>query len=96
MKDKWRKIELVVPDTILRDDDWSLLDQKGDSIAQLFNTGADDLIGAWRWRIWMITRCKKVQPIAAQKRGRLVKGYWLNFSRLRWRSNKNKSRQWEG
>ena len=50
---KWRKTELVFPDTVLRDDDWSLLDQKGDRIAHLFNTGEDDLIGAWRWRVWI-------------------------------------------
>ena len=50
---KWRKTELVFPDTVLREDDWSLLDQKGDRIAHLFNTGANDLIGAWRWRIWI-------------------------------------------
>jgi hypothetical protein len=45
---KWHKTELVFPDTFLRKDDWSLLDQKGDRIAHLFNTGEDDLIGAWR------------------------------------------------
>jgi hypothetical protein len=50
---KWRKTELVFPDTFLRKDDWSLLDQKGDRIAHLFNTGEDDLIGAWRWRVWL-------------------------------------------
>jgi hypothetical protein len=50
---KWHKTELVFPDTFLRDDDWSLLDQKGDHIAYLFNTGADELIGAWRWRVWL-------------------------------------------
>jgi len=43
---KWRKTELVFPDTILRQDDWTLLDAAGDRIAHLFNTGADDLIGA--------------------------------------------------
>ena len=50
---KWRKTELVFPDTVLREDDWSLLDATGDRIAQLFNTGADDLIGAWRWWVWL-------------------------------------------
>jgi hypothetical protein len=50
---KWHKTELVFPDTFLRKDDWSLLDQKGDRIAHLFNTGKDDLIGAWRWRVWL-------------------------------------------
>jgi hypothetical protein len=50
---KLRKTELVFPDTVLREDAWSLLDATGDRIAQLFNTGADDLIGAWRWRVWL-------------------------------------------
>jgi len=50
---KWRKTELVFPDTFLRKDDWSLLDLKGDRIAHLFNTGEDDLIGSWRWRVWL-------------------------------------------
>jgi len=30
-----------------------LLNSTGDRIAQLFNTGKDDLIGAWRWRVWI-------------------------------------------
>jgi len=50
---KWRKTKLVFPDTILRQDDWTLLDATGDRIAHLFNTGKDDLIGAWRWRPWL-------------------------------------------
>jgi hypothetical protein len=50
---KWRKTELVFPDTVLREDDWSLLDATGDRIAQLFNTCEDDFIGAWRWRVWL-------------------------------------------
>jgi hypothetical protein len=50
---KWRKTELVFPDTILRQDDWTLLDATSDRIAHLFNTGEDDLIGAWRWRVWI-------------------------------------------
>ena len=47
------KLNHCFPDTVLREDDWSLLDATGDRIAQLFNTGADDLIGAWRWRVWL-------------------------------------------
>jgi hypothetical protein len=43
---KWRRTETLYPKTIIRDDDWSLLDATGDRIAQLFNTGEDDLIGA--------------------------------------------------
>ena len=43
---KWRKTELVFPDTVLREDDWSLLDATGDRIAHLFNTCEDDLIGS--------------------------------------------------
>ncbi|MFM8859276.1 MAG: hypothetical protein ACKOEW_04160 [Methylocystis sp.] len=50
---KWRKPELVFPGTDLRDDDWTLLDATGDRMAHLFNTGVDDLIGAWRWRVWL-------------------------------------------
>jgi hypothetical protein len=41
----------VFPDKVLRQDDWTLLDQTGDRIAHLFNTGADDLIGALRWHV---------------------------------------------
>jgi len=48
---KWRKTEVVLPNTILRDDDWSLLDATGDRIAQLFNTVAYDLICSLRWRL---------------------------------------------
>ena len=50
---KWRRTEQIYPDTIIRDDDWTLLNSTGDRIAQLFNTGKDDLIGAWRWRVWI-------------------------------------------
>jgi hypothetical protein len=47
---KWCRTVSIYPDTLIRDDDWSLLDATRDRIAQLFNTGEDDLIGAWRWR----------------------------------------------
>jgi hypothetical protein len=50
---KWSKTELVFPDTVLRHDDWTLLDETGNRIAHLFNKGKDDLIGAWRWRVWL-------------------------------------------
>jgi hypothetical protein len=50
---KWRRTETLNPETIIRDDDWSLLDATGDGIARLFNTSDDDLIGAWRWRVWL-------------------------------------------
>ena len=56
---KWRKNELVFPDTVLRDDDWTLLDATGDRIAHLFNTGEDDLIGAWRWLVWIGHKMQK-------------------------------------
>ena len=46
---KWRRTE----ESIIRLDDWLLLDDSGDRITQLFNTGEDDLIGAWRWRVWI-------------------------------------------
>lgn len=39
--------------SIVRQDDWSLFYESGDRITQLFNTGDDDLIGAWRWRMWL-------------------------------------------
>lgn len=45
--------ELVYPNTILLAGDWSLLDATGDRTAHLFNTGEDDLICAWRWRVWL-------------------------------------------
>ena len=50
---KWRRTESIYPNTLIREDDWSLLDATGDRIAQLFNTGGDDLIGSWRWRVWL-------------------------------------------
>ena len=40
-------------DMVLREDDRSLLDGTVDHIANLFNTGEDDLIGARRWRVWL-------------------------------------------
>lgn len=43
----------MFPDTILRHDDWTLLDSTGDRIAHLFNTAEDDLIGSWRWSVWL-------------------------------------------
>ena len=46
---KWRRTE----GTIIRLDDWLLLDDSGDRIAHLFNTGEGDLIGAWHWRVWI-------------------------------------------
>jgi len=30
-----------------------LFDESGHHIAQLFNTVQDDLIGSWRWRVWL-------------------------------------------
>ncbi|MFM8859617.1 MAG: hypothetical protein ACKOEW_05910 [Methylocystis sp.] len=56
---KWRKTELVFPDTVLRQDDWTLLDATGDRIALLFYTGADDLIGTWCWRVWLDYKMQK-------------------------------------
>ena len=50
---KWRKTKLVYPDIALRAGDCSLLDATGERIAHLFNTGEDDLIGAWGWRVWI-------------------------------------------
>ena len=50
---KWRRTESIYPNTLIREDDWSLLDATGDRIAQLFNIGVDDLIGSWRWRVWL-------------------------------------------
>ena len=38
---------------------WSLLNATGDRIAHLFNTGEDDLIGAWRWRVWLDHRIRE-------------------------------------
>lgn len=34
----WRRTESIHPDTLIRDDDWSLADATGDRIIQLFNT----------------------------------------------------------
>ena len=47
---EWSKTELASPDTVLRDDDWTLLDATGNHIENLFNTGPDDLVGSWGWR----------------------------------------------
>jgi hypothetical protein len=46
---KWRRTE----GPIVREDDCSLFDDSDHHIAQLFNTGTDDLIGSWRWRAWL-------------------------------------------
>ena len=46
---KWHRTE----GSIVRQDDWSLLNDSGDRIAHLFNIGEDDLIGSWRWRVWI-------------------------------------------
>lgn len=43
----------LYPNTIILDDDWSLLDAIGDRIAQLFNTSEEDLIGSCRWGVWL-------------------------------------------
>ena len=43
----------MFPDTVLREDDWSLLDATGDRIAQLFNAGSYNLIGSGGWRVWL-------------------------------------------
>ena len=45
VKHKWRRTETLYPETLIRDDDWSLLDATDDRIAQLFNTEEYDLIG---------------------------------------------------
>jgi hypothetical protein len=50
---KWRRTDTIYPNTLIREDDWSLLDATGDRIAQLFNTAEVDLISAWRWRVWL-------------------------------------------
>jgi hypothetical protein len=71
---KWRKTELVFPDTVLQQDDWTLLDQAGDRIAHLFNTCTDDLIGAWRWRAWLDHKMQEGSA-AAQRRERLLAEY---------------------
>lgn len=75
---KWRRTETIYPDTLIRDDDWSLLDATGDRIAQLFNTGNDDLIGSWRWRVWLDHKMQEGSAHSVQRRGRLVRGCWLN------------------
>ena len=43
MNFKWCRTE----GSIVRQDDWSLFDDSGEPIGQLFNTGEDDLIGAY-------------------------------------------------
>ena len=48
---KWRRTKTIYPNTLIRDDDWPLLDATGDRIAQLFNIDGDDLIGSWRWPV---------------------------------------------
>jgi hypothetical protein len=49
MNQKWRRTE----GSIVRQDNWSLFDDSGDRIAQLFNAGEDNLIDSWRWRVWI-------------------------------------------
>jgi hypothetical protein len=57
---KWCRTEAKFSDAVIRDDDWSLLDSTGDRISQLFNTGEDDLIGSWRWRVWLDHKMQEV------------------------------------
>lgn len=50
---KWRRTKLVHPDLPTRADDWSLVEADGNQLAHLWNTEMDDLIGSWRWRVWI-------------------------------------------
>ena len=82
---KWRRTESIYPNTVLRDDDWSLLDATGNRIAQLFNTGGDDLIGAWRWRVWLDHRIREGSASsgteARQTCERLLAEYHNNYNK---------------
>ena len=49
----WRRTQLVCPNLPTRADDWSLVNAEGDQIAHLWNTQEPDIIGSWRWRIWI-------------------------------------------
>ena len=39
---KWRMTESIYPNTVLWDDDWSVLDSTGDRITQLYNTDIEN------------------------------------------------------
>jgi len=50
---QWRRTEAVFPDMQTHADDWTLVAENGDRQARLWNTQSDDLLGSWRWRLWI-------------------------------------------
>jgi hypothetical protein len=52
MTNQWHKTaSLGFHFEVTRDDDWTLVDaETGEHLAQVYNTGDNDLYGPWRWR----------------------------------------------
>ena len=53
MTSQRRRTEAFNPNTKPHADDWTLQDPDGTRLARLWNTQTDDLLGSWRWRLWI-------------------------------------------
>jgi len=84
VKHKWRRTETLYPETLIRDDDWSLLDATDGRIAHLFNTvGGTTSSAHGAGECGMIIKYMKIANVPEQKLGRPARGYWLNISKRR-------------
>lgn len=80
---KWLKTEALYPETLIREDDWSLLDASGDRIAHLFNTGKDDMIGSWRWRVWIDHKMQEGSAVSGKEARETCEGILLRHKQQR-------------
>jgi hypothetical protein len=80
MNQKWRRTE----GSIVRQDNWSLFDDSGDRIAQLFNTAKKTSSTHGAGVCGLSIRCKKEALIPEKKRVRPARGCWLNISKSSW------------
>jgi hypothetical protein len=53
LKLTWRRTQLVHPDLPTRANDWVLVDETNEIHAHLWDSGTPDLIGQWRWRVFI-------------------------------------------
>jgi hypothetical protein len=49
----WRPTQSVHPKWPIRENDWLLVDEDNDHHAQLWDTQEPDMLGSWRWRVWI-------------------------------------------
>ena len=54
-KRKWRRTNISKKDgtVVPLPDDWSLIDTSERRLARLWNTQQPDMLGSWRWRVWL-------------------------------------------